>query len=201
MQQTKGRPRGFDRDEALSAAMRLFWERGYEATSIGELTRVMGISPPSLYAAFGDKETLFRESVAAYGQTPFGAFVAIAISQEPTARAAITRILNGAAEQYTDPTHPRGCLTICSATNLTPANNHIGVYLRNLRADTTGLLEARFGLAVKEGELAADTDTVALANWFALVIQGMSQRSCDGASFEDLHDAARLAMLAWPKTR
>ncbi|UGQ10253.1 TetR/AcrR family transcriptional regulator [Yinghuangia sp. ASG 101] len=195
-----GRPRAFDRDEALATATRLFWENGYEATSIGDLTRAMGIKPPSLYAAFGDKRKLFEEAVEAYGRSPYGVFMGQALAQEPTARDAFARILREAAEIYTDPSHPRGCLTICAATNVTPQNAEVERYLRALRNRNLGVFEARLARAVEEGELPGDADPAALAGWFALVIQGMSQRSRDGADAAELHAAADLALRAvWPR--
>ncbi|TDE28361.1 TetR/AcrR family transcriptional regulator, partial [Actinomadura sp. 6K520] len=102
----RGRPRTFDRDTALAQATRLFWERGYEATSVGELTNAMSIRPASLYAAFGDKKSLFKEVVEAYGRSPAGAFMGEALANEPTAHRAFTRILHEAATIYSDPTHP-----------------------------------------------------------------------------------------------
>lgn len=98
---TRGRPRSFDRDAALAAATRLFWECGYGATSIGELTEAMGIRPASLYTAFGDKRSLFEESVAAYGRTPAGSFMGRAL-EEPTAYGVFARILREAARNYAD---------------------------------------------------------------------------------------------------
>ncbi|WP_436789449.1 TetR/AcrR family transcriptional regulator [Yinghuangia sp. YIM S10712] len=197
-----GRPRAFDRDEALATATRMFWENGYEATSIGDLTRAMGIKPPSLYAAFGDKRKLFEEAVQAYGQSPYGAFMARALAEEPTARGAFARILREAAEIYTDPSHPRGCLTICAATNVTPQNAEVENYLRDLRNRNLGVFEARLARAVEDGELPPDADPATLAGWFALVIQGMSQRSRDGADAAELQASAKLALRAvWPEQK
>lgn len=102
----RGRPRSFDRDAALDKAMLAFWENGYEATSIADLTRALGIGAPSLYAAFGDKRKLFDEVVVVYGGR-YADFAGVALAEEPTARAAIGRILREAAEIYTDPAHPR----------------------------------------------------------------------------------------------
>jgi AcrR family transcriptional regulator len=130
---TRGRPRGFDRDAALVEATRLFWERGYEATSVGELTEAMGIRPGSLYAAFGDKKSLFKEVVHAYGRTPVGAFIGVALSEELTAYEAFSRILREAAVIYPDPSHPAGCLTISAATNVTVQDAEVAAFLRDLR--------------------------------------------------------------------
>ncbi|MGR7002108.1 TetR/AcrR family transcriptional regulator [Yinghuangia aomiensis] len=124
----------------LDAATRLFWERGYEATSIGDLTRAMGIKPGSLYAAFGDKKALFKEAVQAYGASPVGAFMAAALDEEPTACGAMARILREAAANYCDPVHPTGCLTISAATNVTEADDEIAAYLRDLRNANLRLL-------------------------------------------------------------
>jgi AcrR family transcriptional regulator len=177
----------------------MFWERGYEATSIGDLTREMGIRPPSLYAAFGDKRQLFEEAVAAYGRSPYGTFMREALTREPTARAAFTRLLREAAEIYTDPAHPAGCLTICAATNVAPQNTEVETYLRELRNRNLTVFRARLARAVEEGELPGDTDPAALANWFAAIIQGMSQRSRDGATIDELRTTADLALRAvWP---
>ncbi|MFI7445111.1 TetR/AcrR family transcriptional regulator [Nonomuraea indica] len=198
---TRGRPRGFDRDTALAEATRLFWERGYEATSVGELTEAMGIRPGSLYAAFGDKKALFREVVETYGRSPLGTFMADALREEPTAYGAFARILRDAASIYPDPSHPAGCLTICAATNVTVQDAEVGEYLRDLRNANLVVFEARLREARERGELPAGADPRALAGYFGAVIQGMSQRARDGAGPEELATIAEVALAAWPGRR
>ncbi|GII00131.1 TetR/AcrR family transcriptional regulator [Planobispora takensis] len=196
----RGRPPAFDRATALEAATRLFWEHGYEATSVGELTRVMGIKPGSLYAAFGDKKSLFEEVVHAYGRSPAGAFAGAALREEPTAREAFGRILREAAAFYPGPGHPPGCLTISAATNVTVQDAGVAAFLRDLRNANLAAFEARLETARREGELPATADPRALAAYFAAVIQGMSQRARDGATAAELTETAELALAAWPRT-
>ncbi|WAU82721.1 TetR/AcrR family transcriptional regulator [Streptomyces sp. Qhu-G9] len=197
----RGRPRAFDRAAALTAATWLFWERGYEATSIGELTAAMGIRPGSLYAAFGDKETLFREVVHSYGRSPAGAFMGVALQEEPTAYGAFARILREAAVIYPDPSHPAGCLTISAATNVTPQDAEIAAFLRTLRNENLAVFETRLRTAQQTGELPAEANPRAMASYFAAVIQGMSQRARDGAAAAELSEVSELALAAWPVVR
>ncbi|RJO72129.1 TetR/AcrR family transcriptional regulator [Nocardia panacis] len=197
----RGRPRAFDRTAALTAATRLFWERGYEATSVGELTEAMGIRPGSLYAAFGDKKSLFKEAVHSYGRSPVGAFMGVALEEEPTAHAAFARILREAAVIYPDPTHPAGCLTISAATNVTSQDAEVETFLRNLRNKNLALFEARLRTAQQAGELSDTASPRALAAYIATVIQGMSQRARDGATAAELTESAELALAAWPAAR
>ena len=197
----RGRPRAFDRAAALTAATRLFWERGYEATSVGELTEAMGIRPGSLYAAFGDKKSLFKEVVDNYGRSPVGAFVRVALEEEPTAFAALARILREAAVIYPDPAHPAGCLTISAATNVTTQDADMQAFLRDLRNANLAVFEARLRTAQRAGELPEAAGTRALAAYFGAVIQGMSQRARDGATAAELTETAELALAAWPAER
>jgi AcrR family transcriptional regulator len=194
----RGRPPAFDRTTALAAATRLFWEHGYEATSIGELTRAMDIKPGSLYAAFGDKKSLFKEVVHTYGRSPAGAFIGAALEEEPTARGAFRRILHEAAAVYPDPSHPAGCLTISAATNVTVQDAEVAAFLRDLRNANLAAFEARLKTAQQQGELSAAANPGALASYFAAVIQGMSQRARDGATTRELTETAELALAAWP---
>ncbi|WP_433322968.1 TetR/AcrR family transcriptional regulator [Spirillospora sp. CA-294931] len=195
---TRGRPRGFDRETALAAAVLLFWERGYETTSIGELTEAMGIRPGSLYAAFGDKETLFKEAVRAYGSTPAGTFIPAALTEEPTARDAFSRILREAAANYCDPSHPPGCLIISAGANVTAQDSAVAAFLREIRESNLATMRERLSQAQRDGELPPDADTDALAGYYGTVIQGMSQRSRDGATAAELARVAELALTVWP---
>ncbi|MEU7740346.1 MULTISPECIES: TetR/AcrR family transcriptional regulator [unclassified Nonomuraea] len=197
----RGRPPAFDRTTALAAATRLFWEHGYEATTIGELTRAMDIKPGSLYAAFGDKKSLFKEVVHAYGRSPVGAFIGTALEEERTARGAFRRILREAAAVYPDPSHPAGCLTISAATNVTVQDADISAFLSDLRNANLAAFETRLTTAQRQGELSAAANPRALAAYFAAIIQGMSQRARDGATAAELTETAELALAAWPQAR
>ncbi|MFE6099658.1 TetR/AcrR family transcriptional regulator [Streptomyces laurentii] len=197
----RGRPRTFDRAAALTTATRLFWERGYEGVSIGELTEAMGIRSGSLYAAFGDKKSLFEEVVDTYGRSPVGAFVEVALQEESTAYGAFARILREAAAIYPDPAHPAGCLAISAATNVTPQDAEVRTFLRDRRNKNVDGFEARLREAQRAGELPAEVSPRALADYFAIALQGLSQRAQDGATASQLTAAAELALAAWPTAR
>ncbi|GGY12478.1 TetR/AcrR family transcriptional regulator [Streptomyces minutiscleroticus] len=194
----RGRPRSFDRDTALAQATLLFWEHGYEGVSISDLTQAMGISPPSLYAAFGDKRTLFKEVVDRYGGT-FGAFMGKALEEEGDARTGFARMLHEAAVSYTDPHHPAGCLVISAAMNYSAASADVEQELRERRAANVRAFEERLRGAEALGALPDGADARGLAVYFAAVVQGMSQQARDGASTAELERAAEYAMAVWPE--
>lgn len=173
-----------------------FWEHGYEATSVADLTRIMGIGAPSLYAAFGDKRTLFEEVVRLYTDT-YGAFGERALAEEPTARAAVGRMLREAAAEYTDPAHPHGCLVVHAATNCT--SPEVAGALRERRNANIAAVESRIRADVAAGRLPAGTDAAALARHTAAMIQGMSQQARDGASRTELEALAEIALSIWPQ--
>ncbi|MFD0573268.1 TetR/AcrR family transcriptional regulator [Kitasatospora gansuensis] len=176
--------------------MDLFWERGYEATSVADLTAAMGIRPPSLYAAFGDKRSLFEEVVADYRRA-HGATVSHALDEGPTTRAGVARMLRVAAAEYTDPAHPWGCLLISSAVNCT--THEVEEELRGVRNGNLRALESRIRADVAAGHEPPGTDAAALAVFVGTVLQGMSQRARDGATRAELEQVADLAMRAWPE--
>lgn len=191
----RGRPRSFDRDTALERATMTFWEHGYETTSIADLTSAMGIGAPSLYAAFGDKKALFAEVVESYA-VRYGSFGARALDEEPTARAGLARLLTETAAEFTDPSHPRGCLMICAAVNcVTP---EVEKALRERREANIASFETRVRAGMAAGELPPETDPSALARFVGAIIQGMSQQARDGATRAELRGVADTAMRAWP---
>lgn len=193
----RGRPLSFDRDQALERAMHVFWRRGYEAASISELTAAMGITAPSLYTAFGDKERLFLAAVERYATGPGGGYPR-ALEEEPTAYLAIKRCLEEAAEELTRPCHPKGCMVVMAATNCSEASAHIQAALAKRRAASDSGVRCRIEHGVKNGELPAGTDAQALASFYATVFRGMSMQAADGASREALLATAAMAMRAWP---
>lgn len=193
----RGRPREFDRDEALDRAMTLFWKRGYEATSLAELTSTLGIAAPSLYAAFGSKEKLFFEAVGRYGEL-FGTLDEEAAAAEPSVHAFVRALLHGAARAFTLPGRPRGCMVVCAATNCSVASADVERAMKKKRVDNERVLERRIRRAVTEGQLAAETDAAVWAKYVATVFQGMSVQARDGASQEALSAVADAALLAFP---
>jgi len=188
----RGRPLSFDRDAALEQAMHVFWERGYEAASISDLTNAMGITPPSLYTAFGDKAHLFMEAIERYNEGP-GGFGRRALEEEATARGAIERLLHEAADELTQDCHPLGCMMVCSV-----AAESIQTALVKRRALRVASMQARIQRGIDEGELPAGTDAGALANFYATIYQGMSMQAKDGASRESLRASVDMAMQSWP---
>lgn len=192
----RGRPRSFDRDQALARAMEVFWTKGYEGAAISDLTEAMGIAAPSLYAAFGSKERLFAEAVELYGRTE-GPEIWGAVENAATAREAFEGYLSATARAFTRPGKPAGCMVVLSAIHTTNASAGVCEALRLNRVGSQGGLKARLDAAVASGELPAGFDTGAVAAFFVTVQQGMSIQARDGASREALQKVADSAMAAW----
>ena len=193
----RGRPLSFDRDAALEKAMHVFWERGYEAASISDLTAAMGITPPSLYTAFGDKEKLFFEAIERYALGP-GGIGRRALDEEPTAHGAIKRWLEDAADELTQPCHPAGCMVVMATTNCSVAAERVQASLAKRRAEGEERVYRRLQQGIDNGELPKGTDALGLANFYVTVYQGMSMQAKDGASRETLLASVAMAMRSWP---
>jgi AcrR family transcriptional regulator len=194
----RGRPRSFDCEEALDRALEVFWRKGYEGASLADLTAAMGINPPSLYAAFGNKEELFRKAVERYVEVrrPFWREAMAA----PTAREAVERLLRGSAERLTDECHPSGCLLVKGSLTCSETADSVQEELAAIRTLAETVLRERFERAVSEGDLPADADLVGLARYVIAVIDGMSVQAASGASTEELQKVVDLALRAFPVT-
>ncbi|MFE3444362.1 TetR/AcrR family transcriptional regulator [Nocardia sp. NPDC059180] len=190
----RGRPRSFDREAALDKATRLFWTRGYEATSIGDLTAAMGIGAPSLYAAFGDKATLFAEVVRTFGER-YGSFTTAALTEEPTAADMVCRILREAAYEYTREDCPHGCLVTSAGVNTT--SEEVAGLLRDIRNSNIRAFTERIQADIDAGLLPEDTNAAASARYVGTVMFGMSQSARDGADRADLAAVAEIAAAHW----
>ncbi|MFR9725903.1 TetR/AcrR family transcriptional regulator [Streptomyces sp. MS19] len=193
----RGRPRSFDRETALGQAVTVFWEHGYETTSVADLTRAMGIGAPSLYAAFGDKKTLFEEAVEFYGRHQ-GSYMGRALAEEPTGTAAVSRMLREAAEVFTAPDCPHGCMVISAAVNYQDSGEDVASGLRDMRNRNLRIIESRIREDLTAGLLREGTDPAALARFVGTVLQGMSQQARDGATRSELEVVAEIALSAWP---
>lgn len=193
----RGRPRAFDRDAALMQATRLFWRKGYEATSLSDLTEAMGIGSPSLYAAFGSKEALYTEALGHYTRN-FETLVWGKFASAKTARDAVSALLFDSAAALTGCAgdNPRGCMVALSSVS-SDGHEALGALLRSARAVTLDRLKARFSQAIASGEIAPDTDIHALARFVQTIQNGMSLLARDGASSDELHGVAEVAMLGW----
>ena len=192
----RGRPRSFGRDAALRRAMEVFWARGYEGTAISDLTAAMGINSPSLYAAFGCKEALFREAVELYGRDE-GAIAARALAEEPTTRQAVEAMLRNNADAYANPEHPPGCMVVLSAMIGSPESAEVRSFLTRARRDAQETLRRRLEQGIVAGDLPKGADTAAMAAFYTTVLNGLSIQARDGASVSELHAIVDCAMAAW----
>jgi AcrR family transcriptional regulator len=191
-----GRPRAFSPEKALDQALRVFWEHGYEGASLTDLTEAMGINRPSMYAAFGNKEALFRKVLdryakgdAAYGDRGLN---------EPSARRAMELVLLSAADLLSEPKRPRGCLLVQGALACGNEANSVRRELCARRAAGEAALRERLARAKAEGDLPAGADAAELAGFVTAVLQGMSVQGAGGATREKLRGIAERAMRAWP---
>ena len=193
----RGRPAAFQYDKALEQAMYIFWEHGYEGASLASLTDAMGINKPSMYAAFGSKEDLFRKSVQKYLTGP-ASFVAESM-QAPTSKQIVMKLLTAAAEFLTSSEHPHGCMLMQGALNCGVGAEHIKHELIAQRHAYEAALENRFEQCRSAGDLPVNTDVVGLARYIATIHQGMSVQATSGATRQELLNIVGMVLNHWPQ--
>ena len=195
-----GRPLSFDRELALEQAMLVFWQYGYDTTSLNDLTTAMGITPPSLYGAFGDKETLFLEAVQRYAEKHEEKASRI-LAEAPSAREAVKQLMESVAIEHTCPQHPPGCMMETVVTNCTAASTHLQTVLTEMKERKKARFTARIQRGIDEGELPPGTSAETLADFYITILNGMTGQARDKASCAQLQGVVVMAMNAWPSVR
>jgi AcrR family transcriptional regulator len=191
-----GRPREFDMNKALEKAMELFWRQGYEGTSLADLTRELGITRPSLYAAFGSKEALFLKSLDLYEAR---AGYREAALTAPTASAYARALLEGAADLHSDKKNPPGCLGVQGALACAPQSDAIRIELIRRRKIGESIIRDRLKRFRAEGDLSPDADPADLARYLSIVIYGITVQAAGGATRKELRSVVELALRNWPE--
>ena len=191
-----GRPRAFDADLALDRALAIFWRNGYEGASLPALTKAMGINRPSLYAAFGNKEALFRKALERYERGP--ASYAHKALKKPTAREVVEALLEGVVALLTKPQNPGGCLMVQGALACSEDANRVRQELASLRAAGVAAIRRRFQRAIDEGDLPSSSDASTLARFVATVTHGLAVQAASGASRKELLRVKDMFLRMWP---
>ncbi|CCA90203.1 MULTISPECIES: TetR/AcrR family transcriptional regulator [unclassified Novosphingobium] len=193
---TRGRPREFDPEEALASALRVFWKHGYEGASMAELTEAMGITKPSLYACFGNKEALFRKALDLYERDKL-CYIKTSLDA-PTAREVANRILRGAVKTHCGESDPQGCMGVISSVACTTEAESIRKEVVARRASSEAAVVERFEKAKAEGDLPEHVDAKALAQCLLTVLQGLSVKAQVGAERKDLEAVVDTFLAMWP---
>lgn len=194
---TRGRPREFDRQQALEQALKIFWEKGYEPASISELCSAMGINPPSLYAAFGNKAQLFLEAVRQYERT-YWTVPNQRLLEEPNLNKAIKDYFDSAANILLSPNAPCGCLVTLGAVNISEGETEIISELKKLRNDTRSLFAERLRMAIQAGEIPPEIDVPALSGALNAFLEGLALQAREGLFLSELKAMASLAQKLLP---
>lgn len=192
----KGRPREFCTDAALAAALRVFWSKGYDGASMADLTEAMGITRPSLYAAFGNKEALFHKALDLYEAEKLE-YTRLALEQ-PTARGVAECFMRGALAMQTSHDGPKGCLGVISAVACSPEAESIKADVIARRASSQAALIERFEQAKRDGDLPAHIDVLGLTSYLYALLQGMAVQAGSGASRIDLERLVDTSLAIWP---
>jgi len=197
----RGRPAVFDRGVALLAAMKLFWERGYEGTSFDDLIAAMGISASSFYNSFGSKEALYCEATRSYLDWSGQWFFAILNDPSIDTKTAFARLFEATAEEFTRGDHPPGCMIALAGTHCSPGMKNIRDMMAEHRAFSESAMAERIRKGVIRGDMAEDTDCDILAAYYSAVARGLAVQARDGASREKLSQIGQLAIRAWPELK
>ena len=190
----RGRPREFDADLALAAALRVFWSKGYEGASLTDLTDAMGITRPSLYAAFGNKEALFKQALDLYAREKL-AYVGRAL-EAPTARGVAERLLQGTIDNITS--ECPGCLGVIASVSCGSQDSPIRQELQDRTCSVRGALVKRMQQAIDQGDFTASVDAESMTRYLMALLQGISVQAGAGASREELQQVARATLAVWP---
>lgn len=193
---SKGRPREFDVDEALAAALRVFWTKGYETASLTDLTEAMGITRPSLYAAFGNKESLFRKALDLYEREKL-AYIGEAL-KAPTSRGVAERLLRGALAMQTSDCEPKGCMRVLTSVSCGPEAESIRADLMERRQSSQRALCDRMRQAKQDGDLPEGTDIDGLCAYLGAILGGMSIQAGSGAPKAQLESLVETTLQMWP---
>lgn len=195
---SRGRTRNFDLEETLDRAVDVFWRRGYEATSIAELTEAMGINPPSLYAAFGNKRALFDQVVERYMR--YSAANLQAAAAQPTGRAVALHMLTSVVISATSEGQPTGCLLVQGALAGSADNADVQEELARRREDIRQAMQLRFEQALDDGDFPLDADPAKLARYYLTVATGLTVQAASGVGRRELLETVDFAMSAFPDT-
>jgi AcrR family transcriptional regulator len=195
----RGRPVSFNQDEVLEKVLQVFWTHGYEGTAMSEIVEVLGINKPSIYTAFGNKEALFQKALEKYIAGPV-AFIKLAFN-EPTAKQVAERFLTGAADFFSDKTHPDGCMVVQGALSCGKNAELIKKMLISHRQQLEQSFRNRFELAKTQGDLPENVESGDLAKYLITLHQGMSVQSTSGASKDELLGVIQIALNNFPTVR
>ncbi|PWJ84571.1 TetR family transcriptional regulator [Pseudaminobacter salicylatoxidans] len=196
---TRGRPRTFDRTQALDRALMAFWRNGFEANSMNDLVEAMGINSPSIYAAFGSKEALFAEAVQHY-ETAYAHSLLRALNATVDAASGIEAMFNAAVELFTRSDTPGGCFMVSSVASNAPQSQEMAQTLLCLRQQRSQQISERLSGDIRNGRLRNDTPVQELSDLCAVLLQGLAQAARDGLEKERLTNLARHAgklLSAW----
>jgi AcrR family transcriptional regulator len=195
----RGRPRAFDREAVLRRAMEVFWTKGFDGCSMSDLVDAMDINSPSIYAAFGSKENLFREAIDLYAVSE-GAITRQAIKEHGSGQEAIATVLKRNIDMLTQAAAPRGCMVILGTVNIGVEHEELRAFLQSRAQNVANLIKQRLVQSLADGELAADADTDALTTLCVTVLSGLSVQAHNGVPRQTLLDATDAFVSILPFT-